>query len=309
MDLSTPLRRYQVFCLVVEEGGVTSAADALHVSQPAVSAQVKALEKGLGATLFHRVGHQLELTEAGALAYDWARRILAEQAQLQDDIDQLSSGHAGTLVVHASMAIGTYLLPPMLSQLRTSRSGAAITVHVSEPAAALEAARIGASDFAVCSLSAAGTTSGLQATPLWDEPVVLVAPASSGPEGDAIAATDLEGLPFVGVPEGIAYERNLRRQLDEAGVGQISPVIRLGHAEAIKQAVVDNDWVTLAPLYSVQNDVETGRLRVLHVEGARLREDIGLHHREGKRFSPLQRAAIEQLRQEARRRAPALTRR
>ena len=73
-------RRLEIFCAVVDEGGVTRAAEKLLLAQPAVSSQLRALETWLGARLFARNGSRYELTEAGARAYRWATETLARNA-------------------------------------------------------------------------------------------------------------------------------------------------------------------------------------------------------------------------------------
>ena len=144
-----PLRRLEVFCLVVDEGGVTRAAERLMVAQPGVSARLRRLEKSLGATLFALTGSTLTLTEAGERFYLWAKEVLAGSVQVQRDVDELAAGTAGSLTVASSMAIGTYLLPPLMTDLRVDRPRAEITVHISEPKVALHDAEIGGVDFAV----------------------------------------------------------------------------------------------------------------------------------------------------------------
>src|SRR3954463_4322297 len=77
LNMRVSLRRLEVFCLVVEEGGVTRAAEHLFVAQPAVSSQIRALEEWVGTKLFTRTGGRLVLTEAGHRVYQWAKETLA----------------------------------------------------------------------------------------------------------------------------------------------------------------------------------------------------------------------------------------
>jgi DNA-binding transcriptional LysR family regulator len=285
-----------MFCLVVDEGGVTRAAERLLIAQPAVSAQLRALERALGATLFVRNGSTLVLTEAGERVYHWAKEVLAGSVQVQRDVDELTAGTAGTIIATASMAIGTYLLPPIMTRLRAQRPGADITVHVSEPAAALRSAQLGDADFAVASWLDDEVPETLVAEKLWDEPMVLCASPEGPPDSDEVDLARIPGLPMVGVPAGVAFDSMLRAQLRAHDVRDLDVVIRLGHAEAIKQAVARNGWVSITPAYVVAADIAAGRLRQVGIRDARLVEGIGLYHRVAKHFSPLQTAAIEALR-------------
>ncbi|GLZ52137.1 LysR family transcriptional regulator [Actinomycetospora sp. NBRC 106378] len=299
MALVSQLRRLEMFCAVVDEGGVTRAAEHFHVAQPWVSAQLRTLEKSVGAPLFVREGRRNVLTEAGRRFYAWATEVLASAAQAQRDIDDLTSGAAGTLAVATSMAIGTYLIPPLMTDLRRERAGAEITISISEPAVAMRRVETGEVDFAVTTWLDEVPPSGVRSEKLWDEPIVLCAAPDGPPADDVVDLADVVGLPLVGVPAGVAIERVLDRQLRAAGLTTPSYVIRLGHAEALKRAVADNGWVCFAPLYCVADDVAAGRLRAVPVRGAELVETIGLFSRDTTWFSPLQRAAMDTLRSTA----------
>jgi DNA-binding transcriptional LysR family regulator len=295
--LQLPLRRLDLFCTVVDEGGVTRAAERLHVAQPWVSAQLRSLEKAVAAPLFVRDGRRLALTEAGRRLYSWATEVLAGSAQVQRDIEHLSSGTAGSLIVATSMAIGTYLVPPLLTELRKERAGADITVRISEPAAALRSVEIGEVDFAVATWSDEIDHGALHAEKLWEEPLVLACAPDGPPHADAVDLAEIAELSVVGVPAGVAFDRILTHQVRRHGVDQVPYVIRLGHAEAMKRAVAANDWVCLAPRYVVTDDVAAGRLRAVEIRDARLVEGIGLFHRAAKYFSPLQQAAVTTFRE------------
>src|SRR4051812_39240499 len=217
MDDGVTLRRLSVFCLVVDAGGVTRAAEQLRVSQPSVTGQLRSLEKALGAAMVVRAGTGLVLTEAGRRVYHWAKEVLASSAQTQRDVDDLVAGTAGSLVVAASMAIGTYLLPPLMTALRTERAGADITVQIGEPEVALRAVRRGTVDFAVASWVDSELPDGLDGEKLWEEPMVLCASPDGPPDGDSVTLAELRDLPFVGVPSGVSFHRMLQDQLRRYG--------------------------------------------------------------------------------------------
>jgi DNA-binding transcriptional LysR family regulator len=296
MDTRVSLHRLEVFCLIVETGGVTRAAERLMVAQPAVSAQLRSLETALGATLFVRNGNALILTEAGDRVYRWARETLASSHQVQRDVDELSSGLAGTVVVAASMGIGTYLLPPIMAALRRERPGADITVHIEEPVTALRSVQIGDADFAVVTWLADQAPDGVEGELLWDEPLLLYASVSGPPDTDVIDLADIAGLPYVGVPTGVAFDSVIRHQLRTRGLDHWTPVMRLGNAESIKQAIVDNGWVSLLSNYAAATDVAAGRLRAVRIRDAHLIEGIGFYQRPPTYLSALTRAAIAAVR-------------
>ena len=296
MDTRVSLHRLEVFCLIVETGGVTRAAERLMVAQPAVSAQLRSLETALGATLFVRNGNALILTEAGDRVYRWARETLASSHQVQRDVDELSSGIAGAVVLAASMGIGTNLLPSIMATLLRERPGADITVHIEEPATALRAVQLGDADFAVITWLADQAPDGVEAELLWEEPLLLYASVSGPPDTDVIDLADIAGLPYVGVPAGVAFDSIIRDQLRTHGLDHWKTVMRLGNAESLKQAIVDNGWVSLLANYAAVADVAAGRLRAVRIRDVHLIEGIGFYHRPTTYLSALTQAAIAAIR-------------
>lgn len=292
MDQHLPLRRLEVFCLVVEVGSVTRAAERLMVAQPAVSSQIKALEEWFGAPLFTRNSGRIQLNEAGQRAYAWARETLAGSVAVRRDVQELAAGGAGRVVISASMAVGSYLLPKPLTRLRAERQGAEITLHVAEPESAIRAVETGEADFAVVTWDGRVQPTTLSHRVLVKEPLLLCASPGVETPTEPLTIHRLAQMPFVSVPPDVAFNQMLEGQLRAQKVPPLHTVIHLGHAEAMKQAVVDHGWVTLLPAYCVQDDVDRGRLRILEVRDLDVFEPIALVQRKDYLASPLQQAAL-----------------
>jgi DNA-binding transcriptional LysR family regulator len=216
---------------------------------------------------------------------------------MQRDIDELAAGTAGSLIVASSMAIGTYLLPRVMTSLRAKRRGADITVQIAEPAAALRSTELGEVDFTVAAWADDTVPVTLVAEKLWDEPIILCASVNGPPYSDSVTLAEALTLPLVGTPTSVAFHRTLLAQLRPIGVNEVPAVIRLGHAEAIKEAVAENGWASLNLAYTMVRDVEAGRLRVVPISDVRLVETVVLYHRTAKYFTPLQSTALDALRE------------
>ena len=296
MEAQLSLKRLEVFRLVVEEGTVTRAAEVLMVAQPAVSAQLRALESWLGAKLFVRRGNSMMLTESGERANAWAKEVLASAAQVKRDVDELASGRGGAATIASSMAVGSYLLPPILSRFQRGRPGADITLSSSQPADALRAVESGEADFAVVSWDQRHLPEAISAEVIDTQPIVLCAGQGLSTPPGTLPLDEALKLPFVGAPREVIYQRNLMEQLTRLSNIEPNFVIRFGHAEAMKQAAAENDWALFAPRYVVGADLASGRLRELTVSGLELSERIALLWRRDKYFSPLQAAAVEEIR-------------
>jgi DNA-binding transcriptional LysR family regulator len=111
MDIPINLHQLQLFCCVVEHGSYSQAAKILFMTQPALSLQIKSLEKKLGAKLFVRKGNNMELTEIGKLTNQYASSLLSLDKQLRSSVEELISGEAGHIAIGSNRPIGRYLLP------------------------------------------------------------------------------------------------------------------------------------------------------------------------------------------------------
>lgn len=108
-----PLNLYplSLFSAVVQHGGVSRAASHLRMTQPALSMQIKSLERRLGVPLFLRQGNKFELTEFGEIAYTYAQKLLSLEQQLVDALTELGTGAAGHIQIGSNRPFGRYLLP------------------------------------------------------------------------------------------------------------------------------------------------------------------------------------------------------
>jgi DNA-binding transcriptional LysR family regulator len=295
MDAQLSFRRLEIFRLVVRERSVTRAAEILMIAQPAVSSQLRALESWLGATLFERVGNRLELTEAGRRTDAWARDVLAGAAQIRRNVGDLASGMGGGAVIWASMAVGTYLLPPVVSALRSQRHGADLTVGISQPAEAVRLVEVGEADFAVISWDRRALPDAIDAEMLGRQPVSLYMTPATAPAGRTMAAAQALSLPLIGPPRDAVYA-DLVEQMRAAAHLEPNFVIRLGHAEAIKRAALDHDWALFCPSYAVRAELAAGHLVQIDVPDLNIEEQLVLLARRDHLFSPLQRAVADAIR-------------
>jgi LysR family transcriptional regulator, low CO2-responsive transcriptional regulator len=292
VDNRVSLHKLQVFCLVVELGGAGRAAEHLFVSQPVVSSHIRSLEERLGNTLFNRTGQRLELTPAGQAVYAWARDVLRKSTELERELAGLADGTAGAAAVATSMTVGSYLLPPILTEFTSTHPGARIAAHVFDPNQIWEAITSGLCDLGVPIARRIPHGRGLTGELVGQQDLVLTGAPEAWPPNQPITVTDLAELPFISTPR-----TSIRRELEDTelaalGITERDVVIEFGHPEAIKHAVRAGLGVALLFRASVAAELASGSLREIPIEGARPQLPVFVVWRTDKHLTPLHQAVV-----------------
>lgn len=287
MDSRITLHKLEVFHHVVEEESVTRAAEKLYVAQPVVTAHLRSLEERVGARLFYRQGRHLRLTDVGGAVYAWAEEVLTRTQELDRHIQALSDGTRGTVVAAASNTVGSYQLPPILSEFRRQRPLVHVRLNIWNTEYALNATRTGESDFAVVVADSEPSGQGLSAERIGEDEIVLVAaPYASGCDG-AITVEAFAEFPFVETPSGMQRRSWIDTQLRASGITERRIVMELGHPEALKWAVKEGLGVSLLFRSSVAAELRRGELREVRVTDVRFAMPVFLVHRRAKLLSAL----------------------
>jgi DNA-binding transcriptional LysR family regulator len=216
------LRQLATFVAVAEEGSFTRASDRLHVVQSAVSAGVRNLERQLGASLFDRSTHKVQLTDAGRALLPEARATLAAATAARDAVDAVGGGVRGTVLLGTMQAQGMRALdvPGLLAEFRNHHP--LVEVHIrhaaggsSEMAAQVREGRL---DLAFVSLPT-HEIPGVKLTPLAREPIMVLAPATHPlAKRKTVALSALTSEPLVEFPEGWGIRMAIDRAFQAAGV-------------------------------------------------------------------------------------------
>ncbi|HEV2583444.1 MAG TPA: LysR substrate-binding domain-containing protein, partial [Ktedonobacteraceae bacterium] len=146
------VHQLSVFCTVARHLSYTKAAEALYLSQPAVSQQVRTLEQTLGLPLFARSGRGIVLILAGQELLQHAERLLALLAETAPVVQEIHSLERGSLLVGASNSAGTYVLPPLLGAFRAQHPRIHVTLTVANRRSVEEQLLTRQLDLAVMSL-------------------------------------------------------------------------------------------------------------------------------------------------------------
>jgi DNA-binding transcriptional LysR family regulator len=264
---------------VARRGSFSRAAHELHITQPAVSMQVRALESALGAPLLERVGKRALPTPAGELLLVHAARARRELETAVEQIQGLKGIVAGRIRIGTSASISTYLLPPALSAFRRAYPRTDLVIETGNAAEIARSVVESRLDVGIVSLPVRDRE--LRVAPFHDDELVAIAPPDDPRVARArVGAAELAREPLVLFDHG----GNVRRVIDgwfhAAGVAPVAPM-ELSNTEAIKKLVEAGLGLSVTSWFAVRAEVEAGRLRAVPLEPPLLRR-IGVVLRRGR---------------------------
>ena len=280
------IRQLRAFTAIAETGTFTAGAQRVHVTQAAVSMQIRQLELELGAPLFVRAPRRVILTEAGEALLERARRILREHDVAVAEIAELAGAERGRLRVgSASAMVSADPLPQILKELRERHPRAEVTIVSGTSEALVRQILAGELDMAFVSLPVEAR--GIQTEGLSrDELVAIASPRHKLAKQKVVSVFALAGEKLILGERG----GNTRRLIDglfaEAGV---QPVVamELSRLSAIKRMVEEDMGIGIIPLRSAREEVAEGRLVAWWMEGAQINWELGLAKLAGDYDSPI----------------------
>jgi DNA-binding transcriptional LysR family regulator len=266
------LNQIAAFVETAERQSVSRAGEALFISQPALTARLKALEADLGAQLFVRTPRGMRLTDAGSAFLPYAVRALETLTDGRMQVNALERGGAGRLVIGAAPAVSTYVLPPLLKRFSEGFPRVSISVRTGHSEEILE---LVLREQATLGLVRALQHPDILSTPLYEDRLVLVVDRTHPfAKAGRIRMNDLAGEQLVQFDRTSSYRDLTRALFVTAGV---SPAGRmeLDNIDAAKKMVEQGFGVALLPQTSVSDELEAGTLAEVElVDAAPVRRKI-----------------------------------
>ncbi len=282
------LHQLATFQVVAKHCSYVRAAEELHFSQPAVSAQIHQLEESLGVKLFDKIGRKTHLTQAGEELYLYSQKIFSLIDETLETMSSLASPHSGRLSVGADTTVGTYVIPNLLGKFRHTYPRVEITLEVVNPTPLLEELRSNRIDMAI--MSRIPDDAPVFAAPFAHNELVLISPPTHRLAGIAnIPFAELAREHFLMREMGSGTRSALEGAFREAGFPlQVS--MQVGNNSAIKQSVAAGLGIALISRVAIDMELETHRLVILDVEGFPLMRKWLLVHLKDKNLSATARA-------------------
>ncbi len=287
-DRLKPLR---AFCQTVRLGSVSRAAEALFVSQPAITLQLQALERELGVRLFERSGRRLLPSREGQLLYDMAQPLVENLDGLESEFRQKLLGlDAGELNIAANTSTILYLLPKIVANFRSRHPDVRLTLHNAISADGTDLLRTDAVDLAVGSML--DVPADLSYEPVYRFEAMLIAPPDHTLAGKtAITLEDLSPYPLILPPRRQITYRLVDMTFQQARV-PYTVALEVGGWEIIKQYVAMGMGISIVPSICL-TEADRGKLLARSLKDYFPSRSYGVVVRKGKYLSPQARAFVE----------------
>ncbi|MBN1967536.1 MAG: LysR family transcriptional regulator [Anaerolineae bacterium] len=265
----------QIFLMAAEAGSFSEAGRRLQLSQPAVSMQIRSLEKRLGIELFHRAGRHIRLSEAGQALVPLARDLVNLSIHTEEAITSLKGEVFGMLKLGCSTTAGKYILPKLIARFIEHFPEVQVTCHVGSRGTALQQVLDGDAQIAITSLRE--TSKDLEFRPFILDPIVMIAPPDHPWAGaGTVSLRELATSRFIlreltsGTRQAVADALAAH----DVSLGALDCVMVMGNSEAIIEAVAEGIGVSFVSYQAAVEGIEHGRVIGVDVAGVALEQQL-----------------------------------
>jgi DNA-binding transcriptional LysR family regulator len=277
------LHKLRVFSAVAQRLSITDAAGDLHLTQPAVSLQVRALEKEVGLLLLERGGRKLRLTQAGELLYRSAISILHTKDEAERGIAELRDAHKGKLILGTNTTGGMYLLPQIVRAFREDHPDTEILMHIGTTMELSEKVLQNVVDMGFVGGPTEDRRYGVEPV-CTDHLALIVSPSHPLARRREVHIQELEKWPYIAAERISRTRQFVERKLRDAGV-TLKAAMELPGTAAVKKAVEANLGFAFVSGFSV--DPPLPALLILTPKGIELSRHMEVIYRRQKYFSPV----------------------
>lgn len=294
--LHLTLRQLKVFESVARNLSYSRAADELHLTQPAVSMQIKQLEDNISLPLFEHLGKRIYLTEAGRELYQYSRAISQQLADMEVALDELKGMERGKLNISV-VTTANYFAPHLLAKFCQRYRGVTVSLNVSNREAVLKQLADNVIDLAI--MGQPPDNLDIDSESFMENPLVVVAPPGHPLCLERnIPVKRLASETFLVRESGSGTRSAMERFFAEHKI-KINKGMETDTTEAIKQAVQAGMGLGIMSQHTAELELETGRLKILDVQGFPIIRYWHVVNRKNKRLSSVANAFKDFLLKEA----------
>lgn len=288
------LQQLEIFVRVADAGSITRAAEELHLTQPAVSIQLKKFQAQFDLPLTEVTGRKLRITEFGIEIAQAARKILEEVRQIEMKALQHKGQLTGKLKI-AIVSTGKYVMPYFLADFLAQHPGVELYMEVTNRARVIQSIEKNEADFAL--VSVAPLHLNIQRVELMQNKLFLVGNLPVQHPKNEFGKEILKTLPLIYREEGSGTRFTMEKFIVKNKL-PVQKKMELSSNEAVKQAVIAGLGYSIMPLIGIKNELGNGSLNIIPVKGFPIKSVWNLIWMKGKKFPPQAQLYIDFLKKE-----------
>ena len=292
----TNFHQLYIFHTVARLGSFSRAAEELSISQPAVSIQVRELEKTLGSPLLRRARKGPQLTDTGTAVFSYSQRIFSLAQEMQEAVKDIQGLKGGRLTIGSSTTPGEYILPWVMGQFQRRYPDVEVSLSISNTGSIVD--RIANRELDLGMAGAPVNLTGLESFTYVDDDIVIIgSPDNELAAAESVALTELADQRFIMREPGSATREAAESCLNKLGI-TVKVVMELGSNEAVKRAVAAGLGLGLVSKFSAATDIAGGFIKALAVEDWTCSRPLTVFYRRDKHLPSAQRAFLRFLQEE-----------
>lgn len=286
------LHYLEIFNTIAEYQSYKKASDILHISQPALSIQIKKLEGQIGLKLFDKIGNKIYLSENGIMLQEYTKKIFDIIDELENTISDTQNFIGGTLNIGGSNTPGSYLLPEVIGEFKKLYPGIKFNLHIGNTAEISHLINNGTLDIAINGGSCYYNDYIYVEKLFSDKLVIVASPQNPYCSHGIINENELKKMSFVVHKTDSQLYTYYKNYIDELNIPE-NINMYLGNIDAIKRAVSANLGVSLIPYVAVKFELQFGLLKVLNISGHQFSYPYSLIYNKNKALSATTKKFIE----------------
>ncbi|MEQ8325084.1 MAG: LysR family transcriptional regulator [Vicingaceae bacterium] len=287
------LNQLKIFVKVVEKESITKAAELLHLSQPAVSIQIKNLQDQFDVPLLEHIGRRIYITDFGHEIARSAQKILEQMEQMESKKMAYQGYLAGKLTISV-VSTGKYVMPYFLSGFIRNYPGIQLKLDVTNKQQVIESLEKNQVDFSLVSIIPKNLA--LEKEMLMKNELLLVGPGNSDNFTKISSLKDLEKVPLIFREAGSATREAMENFIKSKNI-EVNNRLELTSNEAVKQAVIAGLGLSIMPLIGIRSELQHGKLKIHHIKGLPIFTNWNIVWLENKNFSPAAEAYLNFIRE------------
>ncbi|MDZ5712606.1 LysR family transcriptional regulator [Jeotgalibacillus haloalkalitolerans] len=280
------LHALRQFTSVVQTGSVTNAAKALHISQPAITMQIRNLEKELGVTLFRAKGRGIQLTDAGEFIYQEARKLFSVEEEVERKIEQYTNGVTGKVRLFATNFPASYLVPGWIAGFKNLYPSVDIDLSSGHTERAIEKLKTYEVDIAIIA-SHFPIPDDIETTSLLKDELSFIVPKNHPLASGVVEFNDLTDETFILRGEGSSTKALVESLCRVRQIRLKKEPVKVERMEEAVKIVASGYGITLAPTLVIAPYLEEEQIDIVQLKDVQISREIKLCLRKGDSLAPV----------------------